>query len=130
MSALPRRLLQITVGIGGFVPVLAGLYGMIAGSRMIGNHPDTIAFDSHARYLSGLLFAIGLGFWSTIPRIETKTEIFRLLTAIVFIGGLSRLAGIFMTGNPGPAMLFGLGMELIVTPALCVCVWQSRIKYD
>jgi hypothetical protein len=118
--------LRVAVAIGGLVPVGAGLDGMIRGAAMLGGHPAAdLTLDSHLRYLSGLLLAIGLGFWSTIPRIETRTARFRLLTAIVVAGGLGRLYGILAEGLPPAPMLFGLAMELGVTPLLCW--WQGRV---
>ncbi len=124
---MSRRALQIVVAVLGLVPVLTGLAGMVLGPSMAGLDPSAtpIALDSHVRYLSGLLLAIGLGFWSTIPRIERQTARFRLLTGLVVIGGLGRLLGLALAGRPPAPMLFGLGMELVVTPSLCW--WQSRI---
>jgi hypothetical protein len=111
--------LRATVAIAGIVPVGAGLAGMLRGAAMLGGHPAAnLTLDSHLRYLSGLLLAIGLGFWSTIPRIEQQTARFRLLTAIV-------LYGVTAEGLPPAPMLFGLAMELGVTPLLCW--WQGRV---
>lgn len=129
MTARPMkyRLLQGLVVVFGFVPVLAGLAGIVLGPSMAGLAPnDTpVALDSHVRYLSGLLLAIGIGFWSTVPRLEWHAVRFRLLTAIVVVGGLGRLIGLLAIGVPPPSMLFGLAMELVVTPGLCW--WQYRI---
>jgi hypothetical protein len=119
-----RRLLQQAVGICAVVPVAAGLYGVLFGHALTGD-AVSISADSHFRYLSGLLLAIGLIFWSTIPAIETKTGRFRLLTLIVVLGGLGRLIGLLLTGIPSLFMLGGLLMELVVTPVLCL--WQTRI---
>jgi hypothetical protein len=118
--------LRVAVALGGIVPVAAGLAGVVSGAAMLGGHPAAnLTLDSHLRYLSGLLLAIGLGFWSTIPRIEAHTARFRLLTAIVVAGGLGRLYGILVEGLPPAPMLFGLAMELGVTPLLCW--WQGRV---
>ncbi|MGQ4275234.1 DUF4345 domain-containing protein [Terrihabitans sp. B22-R8] len=123
--SLERRLLQAAVAVGGIVPVGAGLAGILLGAGMV---PDGTAagfsLDSHVRYLSGLLLGIGLAFWAAIPRIEQHERRFRLLTLIVFIGGLARLFGL-AKGIPSGPMLFGLGMELVTTPL--ICLWQSRI---
>jgi hypothetical protein len=119
-----KSLLQLCIAIGAFVPVLAGLCGVLTGSDFIGLTSDVSA-DSHFRYLSGLLLGIGLGFWSCIPDIEAKTNRFGLLTLIVVIGGLSRLISLIFVGVPPNSMLFGLGMELIITPLLYF--WQSRV---
>ncbi len=122
-SSVPA--LQIVIGICGLVPVAAGLGGAITGLSLVGDDAASISADSHFRYLSGLLLAVGLLFWGTIPRIERRGPTVRLLTAIVVAGGLARLGGILMVGVPSPLMLFGLGMELVVTPL--ICLWQSRI---
>lgn len=98
---------------------------MIAGASLIGPELASVSLDSHLRYLSGLLFATGLGFLSTVKRIEAKGSRFRLLTFFVLMGGLARLAGILIIGVPSSAMVFGLGMEIVVTPLLCL--WQARI---
>ncbi len=118
------RALQIAVAVGGIVPVSAGLAGAILGPSIAGGGSAATDLDSHFRYLSGLLLGIGLAFWSTIPGIERKTALFRVLTAIVAIGGLGRLYGVLYTGWPGAPMIAALGMELIVTPALCL--WQAQ----
>jgi hypothetical protein len=123
--ALERRLLQITVAIAGLVPVAGGLAGVIWGPAMLGE-PTQGPFDSHFRYLSGLLAAIGVAYWSAIPDIETANRKFSLLTLIVVAGGFSRALGMLIAGPPGGAMNAALIMELVVTPALYL--WQARIQ--
>ena len=76
-----KALLQSAVGLASLVPILAGLFGVLAGAQMFGDGTD--GMDSHFRYLSGLLLGIGFAFISTIPRIEFHRRRFRLLTAIV-----------------------------------------------
>lgn len=90
-----------------------------------GHIPTDAGADGHFRYLSGLLLGIGLGFWSTLSAIEHRTARFRLLAAIVVIGGLGRLIGMAVTGQPGNLSLAALAMELVVTPLLCL--WQARV---
>lgn len=81
--------------------------------------------DSHFRYLSGLLLAIGIAFATCIPEIERKTARFRLLAFLVFVGGLGRLVGLLTAGAPGAGHLFGLAMELVAVPLLVL--WQARL---
>jgi hypothetical protein len=119
-----KRLLQVAILIFGLVPVLAGLSGMVGGTGIVADARD-VSLDSHVRYLSGLLFGVGIGFWSVVPRIETMRARCRLLTAIVFIGGMARLAGLVFDGLPSTPMVLAIGMELAVTPLLCL--WQARI---
>ncbi|KMO43371.1 membrane protein [Methylobacterium variabile] len=120
-----RRALQRVVAVAAVVPVAAGLYGVLFGQAGLGGGHVEVSTDSHFRYLSGLLLGIGLLFWSTIPAIETKASLFRFLTMVVVLGGLSRLLGLWLTGVPSLTMLAALGMELVVTPVLCL--WQVRV---
>lgn len=115
-----KRALQVSIAIAALLPVSAGLWDITHGlSGSVG------WADNHHRYLSGLLLAIGLGFWSAIPRIEARTARIRLLTTLVVIGGLARLLGLAMGDAVTPMVVTALGMELIVTPLLCL--WQSCV---
>ncbi len=120
---MERRLLQAAVLLAGIVPVSAGSAGVILGAGLAGGGGTDL--DSHVRYLSGLLLGIGLVFWSLVPRIERHAVLFRVLTLIVFVGGLGRLLGVFVVGQPSAPMTAALGMELVVTPLLCW--WQGRL---
>ena len=120
-----RLALKICVALGGCVPVSAGLAGVWLGPRLAGEMAGPVPLDSHFRYLSGLLLAIGLGFWSTIPAVERPSPRFQLLSAVVVGGGLSRLVSLFAVGPPDAPMFFGLAMELAVTPALAL--WQRHL---
>lgn len=123
--AVETRALQGAVAVLALVPLAAGLAGALDGAALTDAARTDAALDSHVRYLSGLLLAIGLGFWSTVPDIAAKAPRFRLLTALVVTGGICRLLGVALHGWPPPAMRFGLFMELVATPALCA--WQARI---
>jgi hypothetical protein len=121
-----RRLLQSIVAVLALVPILAGLAGIAGGLGVLDRHlAQSLNGDSHLRYLSGLLLAIGLGYWSTLPRIEAQGDRFRLLTGLVLIGGLARLYGLAHDGVPGMAMLAALIIELVVTPGLAI--WRERL---
>jgi len=124
-AAVERRLLQAAVALGALLPITAGFSGVVSGTAMIGTDGVEPALDSHYRYLSGLLFAIGLGFWSTVPHIETRAVRFRLLTFLVLVGGLARAWSLLRAGVPAAPMLGALAMELLVTPLLCL--WQARV---
>lgn len=127
MAFSERTAFRIAVLVGGLVPVGAGAAGVAFGVDFVGGAagPEVVSLDSHVRYLSGLLLGVGIAFWAAAPRPEAHTARFRLLTAIVFLGGLARLQGLVLEGAPSVGMRFGLAMELFVTPALCL--WQARI---
>jgi Domain of unknown function (DUF4345) len=123
---LERRVLQGFVAVLALIPIGAGLAGALLGiTPLTGAAFGGRDLDSHGRYLSGLLLAIGLGFWSTIPAIERRTARFKLLASLVVVGGLARLVSVFAAGWPSPVMITALAMELLVTPALAI--WQRRV---
>ena len=99
--------------------MIAGAAGVLAGARQ-----EAAGFDSHFRYLSGLLLGLGLVFWGLVPSIERRTGLVRVLTLVVAVGGLARLFSYIQRGDPG-VMRWALVMELVVTPALCL--WQARV---
>lgn len=121
-----REALQRVVALAAVVPVASGLFGVLFGlSGVGGDSLAAISADSHVRYLSGLLMGIGILFWTCVPGIEGKSRLFRFLTLVVVLGGLSRLLGLYLTGLPSAVMLGALAMELGVTPLLCL--WQMRV---
>jgi hypothetical protein len=120
---LEKRLLQIAVAVAALVPLTAGALGVLDPGAL-GLYGDNSA-TTHAAYLSGLLFGIGLAYWSLIPDIERRSGAFTLLTAIVQVGGLARLAMAFRLGDWQPDIGAPLLMELVITPLLWL--WQLRV---
>jgi len=120
-----RNLLQATVTVACLVPILAGLDGVLRGPAMFGLAAVPRDLDSHFRYLSGIFLMLGLAFASTIPEIERRGSRFRLLGAMVIMGGLARALSWSMVGAPGLGHRLGLVMELVVVPLLML--WQTRM---
>ena len=125
--AAERRLLQVAAGLACLVPLAAGGAGMLAGPAMLAGAGEVASadLDSHFRYLSGLLFGVGVGFAGCIPAIERSTFLFRVLAAVVVAGGLARLGSVAAVGWPGSGHVFGLAMELGAVPLLTL--WQARV---
>ena len=117
--AFERRLLQFAVALIGAFPVIAGFTGLVGGLGILGDA------DSRYRFLSGLQLGVGAAFWATIPRIEDKADLFRILTVIVLVGGLARLGAAFAE-PPSNAVLYAIAMEVVITPL--VCLWRERIE--
>lgn len=125
-TRLSKRLLQATVAVLAAIPTLAGAAGILFGPAFLTGEPiASVDLDSHLRFLSGLFFTVGLAFYACIPAIERKTTLFRLASTVVFAGGLARLISLMTVGAPAWPHLAGLGMELIVVPALVL--WQSLV---
>ena len=120
-----KRGLQLAVALCSLVPIAAGGAGLLLGPALIPGAGDGRDLDSHFRYLSGLLLAIGLAYAASVPGIERKRAQFLLLGAIVVVGGIGRLVSLVMVGPASPVMLGALVMELVVTPLLTL--WQLRV---
>ena len=122
-SVRERRTLQICVALAALVAIWAGAWGVL--TDLGGHDGGSSGLASHERYLSGLLLAIGIAFWTTLSGIEGKTGRFRLLTALVVVGGISRLVGVAMGDTLSWSIAGALAMELLVAPVLCL--WQGRV---
>jgi hypothetical protein len=122
---MSKRLLQFTIAILGLVPISAGLAGVIFGHAAFGGPEDITDLNSHFRYISGIFLAVGIAFYTTVPNIQIKTARFRLLTALVFTGGLARAFSLIQDGTPLTPHLVGLFLELVAVPMLAV--WQERV---
>jgi hypothetical protein len=117
---IEKRALQIAVALAAGVPVLVGMWGVLAGVGA----PGAFA-DSQYRYLSGILTGVGFGFWAMVPGIEKRRWPFRLLGGIVVLGGMARLGALLASGG-SQAVWAALAMELIVTPILVL--WRERVE--
>jgi hypothetical protein len=122
-----RRLLKLSVALACLVPLGAGAAGVLFGPAAIeadiaGDH---LELESHFRYLSGLLFGVGIAFAASIPAIERRSELFATLSLLVVIGGISRLGALIVHDMPVTSHVLALVMELAVVP--CLYIWQKRV---
>ena len=124
---IEKRLLQIAVAAAAIVPLSMGLMSVIEGPSILKDvgAPAPIDLDSHFRYLSGLLLGLGMAFVACIPAIERRKTLFRALSLVVVVGGLSRLVSLIGVGLPSDGHQFGLAMELVVVPL--IMLWQARV---
>ena len=112
-----QTLLRLCVEVAGLVPVAAGLWGVF--DMTWAALPWLIT-----SYLSGLLLAIGLVFWSTARDIERKSQPFACL--LCWSWAECRLAGVIVLGDSlSWSTSAALLMELVVTLALCL--WLGRV---
>ena len=125
---IEKRALQGIVLVLAAVPVSAGAAGAALGPGFLGlAQPWPADLDSHLRYLSGILLALGLAWWSCVPQIEAKGSRFRLLAVLTATGGLGRLLSLAQLGAPSAGHMIGLFLELVAVPALVL--WQARIEH-
>ena len=121
---IEKRLLQAIVAVACLVPLITGGWSILRGPGFLGHPPVVpVDLDSHFRYISGIFFAVGIAFASCVPRIEIKRARFRLLGALVIMGGLSRMMSLIAVGTPSKGHLLAFAMELGVVPLLML--WQA-----
>jgi predicted MFS family arabinose efflux permease len=124
---MERRLLQIAIFIAGLVPILIGLAGVAWGVQFI-SPADNPAIDGIVRFLSGVLLAVGVQYWISIPHIEKHQVQFSVLTFILVFGALARLTALFFGGVPAMGTVFIAVVALVYVPLLWM--WQRRLAHN
>lgn len=122
---MERKLLQATVAIAGFAGVFLGLTGVLFGTMHTDLSGDVV-LDSYVRFGKGVLLAIGLIYWSSIPRIEQRADRISLVTFILVVGTLSRLLSVVGHGVPTLGIVLNLTTGLILVPLLWL--WQRHVS--
>jgi Domain of unknown function (DUF4345) len=121
---MERKLLQIAFALAGLMLVGFGLAGVFFGAVFI-DLSDNVVMDSYIRFLKGMLLAIGLVYWSSIPDIERHGEQISLVTFILILGAVPRLMVVIGHGVPTIGILISLAGELIAAPLLWL--WQRHV---
>jgi hypothetical protein len=121
---MERKLLQIAFALAGLVLVGFGFAGVFFGANFL-DLSGNVVMDSYIRFLKGMLLAIGLVYWSSIPDIERHGERVGLVTFILMLGAVPRLMAVIGHGVPTVGIIIGLAGELIAAPLLWL--WQRRI---
>lgn len=124
---LEKHLLQAAILVGGAYSILFAMLSVWQGAGVLipGDAPADRDLESHFRYLSGIFLGLLFILYSCVPHIERRGPRFRLLGALIICGGLARLTGMLLAGVPGTGHLYGVAMELGVTPLLLV--WQASL---
>ena len=123
---MERRCLQFAMILAACVPIYGGLFGVLKGAQAaFGAWPGARRRQSYAISVGSCLLAIGVVYLGCVPAVERRGNGRPdVLTFLVLAGGLSRLAGVFISGDPG-SMRWTLAMELGVAPLLSL--WQTRV---
>jgi hypothetical protein len=122
--AVERKLLQIAFALAGLALVGFGFAGVFFGANFL-DLSGNVVMDSYIRFLKGMLLAIGLIYWSSIPDIERHGERISLVTCILVLGAVPRLMAVIGHGVPTIGILISLAGELIAAPLLWL--WQHRV---
>ena len=121
---MERKLLQVAFALAGLALVGFGFAGVFFGANFL-DLSGNVVMDSYIRFLKGMLLAIGLIYWSSIPDIERHGERISLVTCILVLGAVPRLMAVIGHGVPTVGILISLAGELIAAPLLWL--WQRRV---
>ena len=121
---MERKLLQIAFALAGLVLVVFGLAGVFFGADFadLSGH---VEMDSYFRFLKGMLLAIGLIYWSCIPKVEQRADRISLVTFILVFGTVSRLLSVVGHGVPTLGIVLNLIAGLVLVPLLWL--WQQHV---
>ncbi len=127
-----KRILQITLAVIAIVPILTGLLGMLPagmsdgfyGIALNSANQGNVILDSNYRYYSGLWLALGIVMIWIIPSIERQTVTLRILSFMIFVGGVGRVIGMIAFAVPHPAFVFFTIIELLFP---LVILWQNKV---
>lgn len=116
-----KRILRVIIAIVGIILVISGLLGIIPPgisgkfySINISNSiPGNIILDSNYRFYAGLSIGLGLVLFWIIPSVEKQKVILRLITFIIFMGGLGRVISMITFGIPPTLFIIFTIFELL-----------------
>jgi len=123
-----KRLLQITTGLLGLVPLLTGLITMLGVHDPLysaAGIPALPVLDSNLRFFGGVWLGLGIAILWLVPRIETETVLFRAIWGAIFLGGAGRLLSILLVGTPPIPFVGFTALELIGAPLFIY--WQHLV---
>jgi hypothetical protein len=118
-----RVVLAVLVGALGLVLVASGISGMVRGPA--GVTDATFALDSNVRFMSAFLVGAGAILLWSLPRLHRATVELRIVSALVFLGGMARLLSLTTAGRPDAAYVFYIVAELVL-PVVIVAL-QARL---
>jgi hypothetical protein len=118
-----RVVLAVLVGALGLVAVVSGISGMVLGPREVTD--PSFALDSNFRFLSAFLTGAGAILLWSLTRLDRATVELRIVSALVFVGGLARLLAMTTAGRPDTAYVSYIVAELVLPPVIVAL--QARL---
>ncbi|MBG0566141.1 DUF4345 domain-containing protein [Actinoplanes aureus] len=122
-----RRALQVVLVVLAVIPIGTGLMDMLLGAGTLPSDQDLNPdLQSNYRFFATMWFGLGLAILWIVPRVETAVQPLRAVTALVFLGGLTRVLAMVVDGMPHPMFVAFTALELIAPPILVL--WQNRVS--
>ena len=123
-----KRPLQLVTVLMALIPIVTGALTLLGLDDPLYRDmglPRNALLDSNLRFLGGVWLALGLAAWWTVPRIERRGDVFRVVWCAVWLGGVGRALSMVLVGlPPWPFVAFTV-LELVGAPLFIV--WQRRV---
>jgi hypothetical protein len=127
-----RSALQVCLILAALIVMLTGVLGMLGvlnplyASILLPHEP---LLDTNLRFYSGLWLVIGIAILATVRSFERHLGMYRLIWAMLFVGGVGRMMSLIMMGPPPFPIVALMILELSGAPLLAY--WQNRMPaYD
>ena len=127
------KALKITTAVLSLIPIITGLVGLMGVADQLyvqeGVPAAARALDSNLRFFSGVWLGLGLCLLWLVPRLDTRTALFRAFWLMIFIGGIGRVLSLLLVGPPAmpfAAVVWGATALEIVGAPLFVW-WHARV---
>lgn len=125
---MSRKLLQAFLIVLGLIPTITGVLTMMGIYDPLFADlalPPSALLDSELRFFGGLWLGLGLTVLSTVKNLEKHFELYRVLWAMIFLGGVGRLLSAFLIGLPPIPFIAFTVLEIIGAPIFIY--WHSTI---
>jgi hypothetical protein len=120
------RNLQRTLYVIAWVPILAGLWTVVAGGESIPAAGDLNAnVESELRFYSVWWIGAGIFLLWLVPQVAERTRELRVFCALLFLGAVSRLFAVLDTDWPSTGQIVLMGIEFAL--AIGLPLWQARV---
>jgi Domain of unknown function (DUF4345) len=126
---MSKLALPVVMGLLAIIPVATGLLGLLGVEDPLYvavGVPRIVLLDTNLRFYSGVWLGMGLALLWLIPTIERQTVLFRVLWAMIFIGGIGRLLSMMLLAPPPVAFVAFTALEIVGAPLFIL--WQSRVS--
>lgn len=109
------------------VPVVTGLLALLGihdplyrGQGL----PESPLLDTNLRFFGGVWLGLGLAVLWMLPRLKEQVVLFRAVWAMIFLGGLGRLASALAVGWPPLPFVAFTALEILGAPLFII--WHAR----
>lgn len=128
---MSRKSLQFLLVLLGLVPTITGILGLMGVDDPLYaalSLPRDPLLDSNMRFYAGVWFVLGVTVLSTVRALEKHFALYRILWAMIFVGGIGRLLSMFFVGLP-PAPFIGFtALEIVGAPLFLY--WHAQVAKE